>query len=192
MKKTMIHPNFWIRRLLFAASAVSVMAVPAMGYDDGFGQSGGVSGNSGFVPPVTLGDPPVPPTARGTRDGNPIAHSDVPDLPSRRPTHKKDDYTQGDAAPPLVWLTNIGLSPDYSDLLIDIGSNVFEDQSLTRPPSAVIPWIPAVPIPAGGSIGGYGQFDVFVPNPSATTIPAPGVLPLVGLGGLALAGRRRR
>jgi len=192
MKKTMIHPNFWIRRLLFAASAASVMAAPAMGYDDGFGQSGGLSGNGAYEPPVTLGEPPVPPTARGTRDGDPIAHSDVPDLPAGRPDHKKQDYTLTDSAPPPMWLAHNGLSPDYSDLLIDVGSNVFEEQNLTRPPSAIIPWIPAVPIPAGGNIGGYGEFDLFVPNASGTTIPAPGVLPLAGLCGLALASRRRR
>jgi len=191
MKKTMIHPNFWIRRLLFAASAASVMAVPAMGYDDGFGQSGGL-GSGGFEQPATLGDPPTPPTAKGSRDGNPIAHSDVPDLPSGRPEHKKDDHSFSAGITPPAWLLHNGLSPDYSDLLIDVGSNPFEEQNLTRPPSAIIPWIPAVPIPAGGSIGGFTQIEFFAPNASASTIPAPGVLPLVGLAGLAMAGRRRR
>ncbi len=192
MKKTMSHPNFWIRRLIVAASTASLLAVPALASDDGlgFGQEGGFGSAGGFAPPVSLGDPPVPPPERGTRNDKPVAHSDVPDLPAGRPP-QKDSGSASDHVPPLDGLMHNITTPSYDDLLIDLGPNEFEEQNLTRPPSVIIPWMPVVPIPVGGSIGGFGPEQSFSPG-SATTIPSPGVLPLVGIAGLALAGRRRR
>lgn len=126
--------------------------------------------------------------ATASAGGEPIAHSDVPDLPSAHPFLSGNDWTRPQGK------TQIKLD----DAPTWIGDVTGEDiDSENAPPPALMWTGPIDPvnggtgsIPSGSAPSGVGNSVEFAPTTSSS-IPAPGALVLFGLAA-GVGARRRR
>lgn len=199
MKSNMPNHSAWIRKLIFAAAATGILALPAAGFDDSLtgSQDPLTNDTSGGIEqphvPISGGDPFVPTREFGARGDSPLSHSDVPDLPSGRPVEKKikdpDPFTQ--FAPPQHGMYGQTYQ-DYSDLLIDVPDQPYVPGASTLPPALRNPWTFSAPYPTGSGFSAQDAVDLSFVAAPASSIPNPGVLPIFTIIGAAAASRRRR
>lgn len=192
--------NMAIHQIRFAAAALALVA--------GISSAGVLSSPTGpaelafetlsdsgvTFTPISDTDPTAPPTLPGV-----IAHSDIPDLPGRLPSDKKDgawEWTHDDSAR----LRTVNPILDLNNRLFESG----EGDPRNSPPPPPPPPIEALRGPSsdvpplfGGSViadqlpGLSNSTPVNFGVPTSQ-IPTPSAVVLLGLGGLTSLSRRRR